>query len=254
MFQAMLESGAPGNGRKMWSFPLAGAIHFGVVGAALAASLVVVDSVSDPDLLITFSIPGIGGPPPPPAARGGGGAKPDRPAPKPKTPPEAVVQPQGVQELTEQERHPAAVAEAEGDEEVPGGDPNGVPGGVPNGVPGSPWGILGDGVGGTPTPVSNPESAPVFVSAEMEPPVLLRKVEPEYPPAARAARVSGRVVLQAVISETGAVESVRILRSESVLLEDAAVRAVERWQYKPAFSGKQPVRVYFTIIVTFKLE
>ena len=87
----------------------------------------------------------------------------------------------------------------------------------------------------------------------MQPPVPVSQPQPDYPETARRARVEGKVILQAVITESGTVESVKVLRSNP-LLDEAAIAAVRRWRYKPATLDGQPVKVYFTVIVTFKLE
>ncbi len=92
---------------------------------------------------------------------------------------------------------------------------------------------------------------PVEVTGEMIRPILLERVEPAYPDAARIARLGGRVTLRAVIAEDGAVESVEVLASTSTLFNDAAVDAVRKWRYRPALMNGKPVRVYFTVVVTF---
>ena len=85
-------------------------------------------------------------------------------------------------------------------------------------------------------------------------PVLLHKVQPEYPNVARRIRLEGRVTVQAVIGLDGSVESVEILRSSSPLFDDAALGAVKQWTYRPATMGGQPVRVYFVVEVGFVLR
>ena len=51
-----------------------------------------------------------------------------------------------------------------------------------------------------------------------------------------------------------AVESVRILRGLNPLLDNAAMRAVSQWKYKPATFNGRAVPVYLTVTVTFKLQ
>jgi TonB family protein len=82
-------------------------------------------------------------------------------------------------------------------------------------------------------------------------PVLLVKVDPSYPPAARRAGLGGRVTLRAVVSVDGSVESVEVVTSTNSLFDDAAVEAVRRWRYRPALMGGRPVRVYFSVTVDF---
>src|SRR5215813_13932154 len=75
----------------------------------------------------------------------------------------------------------------------------GVVGGVPGGVPG---GQMGGVIGGiiSSTPVAVPRvAAPqrVRVSQGVTQGLLIRKIQPNYPPLARQARIQGQVVLQA---------------------------------------------------------
>ena len=88
----------------------------------------------------------------------------------------------------------------------------------------------------------------------MVPPVLVRKVHPEYPAMARTARLPGFVLIQAVVGEDGGVAEVSVLRASSPLFVDAAVEAVRQWRYRPALQSGRPVRVYFTVRVEFQLK
>jgi len=92
-----------------------------------------------------------------------------------------------------------------------------------------------------------------IVTGPVEPPVLILRVQPEYPEIARQARKEGDVILQAVIGTDGHVESVSILRSEP-LLDKAAMTAVSQWVYRPAKLHGLPVKVFFTVYVKFRLN
>lgn len=82
------------------------------------------------------------------------------------------------------------------------------------------------------------------------------KTEPEYPELARVARLEGNVILQAIIHSDGTVGEVEVLRSNrpNMGFEEAAISAVQTWQYKPALQNGKPVDVYFTVFVEFKLH
>jgi protein TonB len=73
-----------------------------------------------------------------------------------------------------------------------------------------------------------------------------------YPPLARTARVSGIVVLEAVIGKDGSVSEIHVV-SGHPLLQQAAVDAVKQWKYKPTMLNDEPVEVQTTITVTFNL-
>ncbi len=94
---------------------------------------------------------------------------------------------------------------------------------------------------------------PFIVSGKIAAPELKKRVDPVYPEDARLARVEGKVIAQLVIDEEGNVASVKILRSHPQL-DDAAIAAVRQWKYKPARLDGRPVKVYFTAILTFKLQ
>jgi TonB family protein len=83
--------------------------------------------------------------------------------------------------------------------------------------------------------------------------MLLEKTDPVYPPIARAARVSGTVVLQAAISKTGTIEGLHIV-SGPEMLQQAAFDAVKTWRYRPYLVQGEPVRVLTTINVIFSLS
>lgn len=120
----------------------------------------------------------------------------------------------------------------------------GVEGGVEGGVPG---GVLGGVVGGV-------EGEPLRIGGDVKPPVLLQKIEPGYPEAARKARLEGVVILEAIITASGSIEEVKVLKSVNPLLDASAVRAVQQWKYKPATLNGRAVRVYLTVTVTFNLH
>jgi len=87
----------------------------------------------------------------------------------------------------------------------------------------------------------------------VRPPELIVKVTPEYPEMARRARIEGNVILEAIINTSGDVENVRVLRSIP-LLDNSAIAAVKKWKYKPAVQHGRPVKVFFTVVVTFSLR
>jgi protein TonB len=62
------------------------------------------------------------------------------------------------------------------------------------------------------------------------------------------------VILEAVITKTGTVEDVKVLRSLHPILDQAALNAVKQWKYQPAMLNNRPVKVYFTVTVKFTLR
>jgi TonB family protein len=77
------------------------------------------------------------------------------------------------------------------------------------------------------------------------------RVEADYPPLARAARISGGVVVEVIVDETGAVASARVI-SGHPLLKDAAVNAARQWQFSPTTVSGELVRVVGTLTFNFQ--
>jgi len=78
-------------------------------------------------------------------------------------------------------------------------------------------------------------------------------VRPQYPEIARAARVEGTIIMEAVLDTSGRVTQLRLLRSVP-MLDQAALDAVRQWRYTPSLYGGRPVSVLMTITVRFTLQ
>ncbi|MGA7694170.1 MAG: TonB family protein, partial [Candidatus Sulfotelmatobacter sp.] len=140
--------------------------------------------------------------------------------------------PQKVQMIKEDEAPPPVMGSS------------GVIGGVPGGIPG---GQMGGVIGGiiSSTPVAVPKVATpqrVRVSQGVSAGLLVRRVNPTYPPLARQARISGQVVLRAVIAKDGSIENLTLV-SGHPMLAPAAIEAVKQWKYRPYLLNGEPVEV-----------
>jgi TonB family protein len=80
-----------------------------------------------------------------------------------------------------------------------------------------------------------------------------RRVEPTYPPLAKAAGVSGAVVVEVTIDEQGSVISAAAV-SGHPLLKDAAVTAARGWLFAPTSLAGVPVKVIGTITFNFQMD
>ncbi len=150
--------------------------------------------------------------------------------------------PQKVQMIKEDEAPPPVMGSS------------GVIGGVPGGIPG---GQMGGVIGGiiSSTPVAVPKVATpqrVRVSQGVSAGLLVRRVNPVYPPLARQARISGQVVLRAVISKDGSIENLTLV-SGHPMLAPAAIDAVKQWKYRPYLLNGEPVEVDTEVLVNFTL-
>ncbi len=69
---------------------------------------------------------------------------------------------------------------------------------------------------------------------------MIRRVQPNYPPLAKQARIQGQVVLQAEISKDGTIQNLQLI-SGHPMLAPAAIEAVKQWRYKPYLLNGEPV-------------
>jgi len=83
--------------------------------------------------------------------------------------------------------------------------------------------------------------------------LLIKKVQPAYPPLARQARIQGQVLLQAQISKDGSIENLSLI-SGHPMLAPAAIEAVKQWRYKPYMLNGEPVAVDTQVVVNFTLS
>jgi len=98
------------------------------------------------------------------------------------------------------------------------------------------------------------EGALVALDQVESPPVLMRKVDPKYPPLALKSNAGGTVTVNALISEKGDVLRTEILRGvkDGYGLESAAETAIRLWKFRPARKDGVNVRVWKAFDITFK--
>ncbi len=128
------------------------------------------------------------------------------------------------------------------------------------GIPGAPDGqqIPGLGMPGSdrqPTPPVTPprQKERLKISAPVEQAMLIRRVEPVYPPLGIQLRREGRVELHAIISTDGSIQSLEVITGDPLFLQ-SALNAVRRWRYRPTILDGQPVEVDTHITVVYTLN
>ncbi len=94
---------------------------------------------------------------------------------------------------------------------------------------------------------------PVAVAGGVMAGNISRKVPPRYPQSAKANRVSGKVVLNAIIGRDGRIHRLKVVSSPDPDLAVASLAAVQQWTYKPYLLEGRPVEVNTTINVVFAL-
>lgn len=219
-------------------------IQVGLLGLVVVVPvLFVTHALPQPPVMMAF----VAAPPPPP---------PPPPPPAPAQPARkaaAATAAPTVGHFAAPVEAPAAVTP-----EPAGEDTTGVEGGVEGGVPG---GVVGGVVGGLPeappAPPPPPPAAPrapVRIGGQVQPPTLIRRVEPVYPPVAVSAHLQGLVILEAIVDEDGVVTEVKVLRSVNPLLDREAVTAVRQWRYAPVVLNGTPVRFVLSVSLSFSLK
>ncbi len=80
-----------------------------------------------------------------------------------------------------------------------------------------------------------------------------RMISPIYPEIAKAAHVSGTVVLRTIIAKDGSVKDVKVISGPDLLV-GATMEAVKQWRYRPTLLNGQPVEVDTTVTVIYSLS
>jgi protein TonB len=119
---------------------------------------------------------------------------------------------------------------------------------LPSGI-----GVLGIGPG----PVvsvrpAKEQTGLLHVSKGVSEGMLLAPIRPIYPVIAKAAGVQGTVVVEAVISRKGTIESLHVV-SGPAMLQNAALEAIREARYQPFRLNGEPTEVQTTITVNFRL-
>jgi protein TonB len=214
------------------------AIQVGIATAILAGTILYVATpVPREAMMMAFVAP----PPPPPPPPPPKAPEPAQPAskPVPANPAAAPVEPP--REIAPEA--PPTRFDEEEFEGAPGGVVGGMAGGLEPLAPPPP----------PPLPPPAEPRGPIRVGGQIKEPALVYRVDPVYPGIAVSANIEGTVILEAVVDQEGRVESVKVLRSLTVL-DKPAVDAVKQWRYSPVLLNGTPEKFVLTVAVTFRLE
>jgi len=99
--------------------------------------------------------------------------------------------------------------------------------------------------------VPSPSLSTVRISQGVSQGLLIKRVQPKYPPAALAVHAQGAVQIEATIDKEGNVTNLKVLSGDSVFAR-AALEAVRQWRYKPYYLDGGPVEIQTEITVNFK--
>lgn len=104
----------------------------------------------------------------------------------------------------------------------------------------------------------NPKCGLDFFTVVEEPPVLIGGTvafweSVRYPDEAKSSGVRGRVTIQFLITETGNVTCVSVIRGLGRIFDQTAVNAVKKVRFEPGRQNGIPVVVQYSLPVVFRL-
>jgi TonB family protein len=85
-------------------------------------------------------------------------------------------------------------------------------------------------------------------------PEVIHRVTPVYPPQCTREGIEGTVVLECLLSDSGTVDSITLVRSVHPLLDSSAITALRQFKFSPALAGGEPVPVLLQYEIPFTLE
>ena len=97
-------------------------------------------------------------------------------------------------------------------------------------------------------------NCPVLSAGMTANPEIIRRVEPEYTEAARLARITGTVIMRAVIPEDGVILITGFIQTLGYGLDENARSALEQWRFCPATVNGRPFALNITVEVNFNLR
>jgi protein TonB len=96
-----------------------------------------------------------------------------------------------------------------------------------------------------------PQRPQAHVPVDVMEKLVVHRVDPDYPEAARPANLRGMIELYVVVGRDGSVVDVRALNGPEVLAE-AAMNAMRWWRFEPYRVDGKPAVVDTTVAMEFK--
>jgi periplasmic protein TonB len=229
-------------------------IHLSLIGAVIAAGYYV---KKNPEVIekpiAAFIVTSAPPPPPPPPPASSSGST------QPKTQTIETPKKHEFRQPTDIPRDVPQVSETPSTDTAsePGGVVGGVKGGQIGGVVG---GVIGGTIGGTLGGTLGGQlgatgTGPVRVGGDVKAPTVIEpRADPKYTEIARKARISGIVIIEAIIDRDGNVTDAHVLKGLPMGLDDEALNAIRKWKFRPGTLNGQPVAVYYNLTVNFRLN
>ena len=111
----------------------------------------------------------------------------------------------------------------------------------------------------TPTPAAPVAPPSPVISEKVTAPIAgadyLNNPEPEYPDIAMDNGWEGKVLMKVHVQPDGKPDTITVTKSSGQkVLDDAAVKTVNKWSFVPAMRGDTPVAGWVTVPITFNLS
>ncbi len=107
-----------------------------------------------------------------------------------------------------------------------------------------------------PASAQEPSSSGVYESRApgVKAPEVLFQPLPPYTDEARAARVEGIILIQAIVRKDGTVDSFKVLRGLGYGMDESAINTIAKeWRFRPGTFNGEPVDIQVNIAVSFRL-
>lgn len=252
--EAMLEDTSAHQHRSPFDWIASIGVHFAVLAVLLILPLYFTAGLDTHRLNLMFlATPPMPAAPPPAPLASSSVPRPARITPAHVLTPGQLIAPTYIPKAVVTTSPDAAAPSEDALMGVPGGVPGGIPGGQVGGVLG---GVLGGTLKGVPPPapvVAEGPKVPVRVGGNVKPPRLLYAPEPEYPVLAKQSRLSGVVIIEAIIDEHGKVTGMRVV-SGHPLLVPAAMSAVSKRRYEPTILDGEATPIDLRVEVSFSFS
>jgi TonB family protein len=102
-----------------------------------------------------------------------------------------------------------------------------------------------------PSPTCHPPAVRGGVGGRVRPPVKLRHVVPQYPPQLERQRIDGTVDLMGAVDASGRPVRLEAIAGSRPEFVDAALEAVSRWEFAPAYLNCVPVPIQLAVRIQF---
>lgn len=93
----------------------------------------------------------------------------------------------------------------------------------------------------------------LHIGNRMSPPKIVYDPQPQYSQLAREAGEQGTCILTLMVDASGSAKNIHISKPLGYGLDEQAVRTVETWKFEPARRNGEPISIYASVAIAFRL-